>query len=99
MWDSSALLGGRGDWMLTVCGYWAPAATWAKSGLISRGVVCSISTDWKWKQNQRDAVRLETWWKELIRDVDNYNFIEGYLGRSYNDMPSLHDSDLGLPPW
>ena len=27
----------------------------------------------------------------------DYKFIEGYLGRSYSDMPQLEDSDLHPP--
>jgi hypothetical protein len=99
MLDASPLLGGRGNWTLFVSGYWAPAQGYAVASKIGRGVVCSISTDPQWKENQRVMVKADRWWKEFMRDLNDHKFIEDYLGRSYNDMPSLRDSDLGLPPW
>ena len=80
MLDASALLGGRGDWTMTACGYWAPQQGFAVASKIGRGVVCSISTDPVWKANQREVVRQERWYQELLRDSVANGWDE-YLGQ------------------
>lgn len=101
MFDASPLLGGRGNWMLFVAGTWAPADRLAELYPICRGIVASIATDPDWKQRQSEEVWLDRYWRAWMRRLNDYKFIEDYLGRSYNDMPQLHDSDItppNLPP-
>jgi hypothetical protein len=54
--DTSQILGGRGDWFLYTSGYWAPEAQFDELGPLGRGVLASLRTDRQWKKNQRDAV-------------------------------------------
>ncbi|MGD9498852.1 MAG: hypothetical protein AB7Y46_21335, partial [Armatimonadota bacterium] len=53
MWDASPLLGGRGNWVLAVCGTWAPVERFEELYPICRGIVASIATDPDWKQSRR----------------------------------------------
>ncbi len=97
MLDASPLLGGRGNWILMCSGGWAPVDRFAQLYPICRGIVASIATDPVWKERQSEWVWLDRYWKAWHRRFSDFKFIEGYLGRSYNDMPQLHDSDLHPP--
>jgi len=97
MLDASPLLGGRGNWALFASGTWAPVARFDELYPICRSIVASIATDPDWKQRQTEEVYLDRYWRAWHRRMNDYKFIEDYLGRSYNDMPQLHDSDLTPP--
>jgi len=54
--DQSELLGGRGDWMLYVCGAWAPDDQFGRLYPLGRGVIASLATDPDWKARQLGTV-------------------------------------------
>ena len=82
---------------MMVSGGWAPEDQFDQLFPVCRGIVASISTDPDWKQLQSEEVYLDRYWRGWMRRFADYRFIEGYLGRSYSDMPQLHDSDLHAP--
>ena len=54
--DQSELLGGRNDWMLYVCGAWAPDDQFDRLYPLGRGVIASLATDPDWKARQLGTV-------------------------------------------
>ena len=60
--DSSPLLGGRGNWTLTVSGAWAPVAQFDQLYPLGRGIITSLLVDEKFDKAMRktagDAVDL-----------------------------------------
>jgi hypothetical protein len=54
--DQSAILGGRGDWMLFASGAWAPDNQFEKLYPLGRGVMASLATDPDWKDKQLGTV-------------------------------------------
>jgi hypothetical protein len=61
--DASPLLGGRGNWQLTVNGAWAPADRFDQLYPIGRGVVASIRTDPKWRADRAEATDVVSRWR------------------------------------
>lgn len=88
MMDTSLILGGRGDWWMTVGGAWAPVDQWAKFFSLGRGVMASLVTDPVWKKNQFETaseVALDRWG---LRDHVAHHFIVDYLKlRDHHDPP------------
>lgn len=97
MFDASPLLGGSGDWILMCSGWWAPVQEYDQLFPVCRGIVASISTDPAWKDRQREVVSEVRHWRAWMRRLWDFLFIEDYLGRSWNNMPQLRDSDIHLP--
>lgn len=79
MLDQSALMGGRGDWFLTVTGAWAPENDFEAGYALGRGVTASLHTAPAWKRAQFGVAGAAADWAEFVREALGEWFDEEYL--------------------
>ena len=80
MLDQSAVMGGRGNWLMNCSGAWGPVNDFDRNYAIGRAVLSSMRVDRRWRVNQANTVNdvlnnrnaaMDRWftdWDAFIRD-------------------------------